>query len=66
MLPISKTENMRLSEPKTIVIFMPSDPEPDKIISLLHCNRPIMNADARGPEAAGLFEMKRAMRQIAF
>jgi hypothetical protein len=46
---------------KPIIFWMLADPEPDQIVVQFNGQRAMMQADADGPEATGLFQMKGRM-----
>lgn len=52
------------SADEAIILVMPADPEPQKIVLVLHRKGPMVRTDARGPEAADLLEVERWMPRI--
>ena len=47
-----------------VVFDVGSDPEPHDVLLMLQGKRPVMNADAGGPETADLLEMERGVMRI--
>jgi len=49
----------RLADTQKLIVFrVRANPEPNKVLAFLYRNRPVMNADSRGPKSPHLLEMQ--------
>jgi hypothetical protein len=51
------TQWLALLFDQSLILIMRTDPNPNEILSVLDCKRPVMSPGSRGPKLSDLFEV---------